>query len=360
MARKRTKYDARQLELPLSREAKLALIRSAMRPEPIGATSWAGVVRLLEQVHYCSQRDGCFAYVETLAAKLHVSKRTVRRYRASSEAAGVLKASPRIDRGSHRSNEWSIDWDRLRQLSGGAVKLSGGAVKLSAPIKGTVFHQCLPSVSSEKPPPPAPTPPRGSDWVVVVEMLFNLGLVDAAPIAIAREAGVTAEEVERIALHYQAHPGAWQPGAIHFRLRSARPGQDPASGWPPPAAAYVRVQERAAREKHDAARQAKWTEEQVQADVDAAHLEELERRHGAALDALDREAFDRFAREVLDEAHKRLYRVDRKKGRRSPLVRRPLLEAMEAREEGRGKREEDARSLPSPVIAHNCLPKGKA
>jgi hypothetical protein len=46
--------------------------------------------------------------------------------------------------------------------------------------------------------------------------------------------GLTPEYVDQLIDAWASKPGAWAPGALHFRIANAVPSQDPAEGWPQP------------------------------------------------------------------------------------------------------------------------------
>lgn len=104
----------------------------------------------------------------------------------------------------------------------------------------------LPDPTQQKtPPPPNQTGAESGTvveiseddvWTRLTTRLLGLGL-DLAPetLQTARSAGKSPDYVSAVLEHYEAHPGAWQPGAIRMRL--TRPGkllQEPDQGWPPP------------------------------------------------------------------------------------------------------------------------------
>ncbi len=149
------------------------------------------------------------------------------------------------------------------------------------------------------PPPPTPVALRAqcataTDWQAVVVECAALGIADRqAVVAAARQAGVSPAEALALCDYYRSRSGAWGPGALAWRLRNAAPGCDPASGWPPPAKAYlVRRAAQAAAENSSARRgEAVATAERVR-DSDAAlerawseHGHEIERALAAGGDA---------------------------------------------------------------------------
>jgi len=71
-------------------------------------------------------------------------------------------------------------------------------------------------------------------WGPVVKHLKLIGLVDAATaVRAARDNGLDHAAVLAIAEHWSASGGAWEAGALHFRIRTGTPEQGPGDGWPP-------------------------------------------------------------------------------------------------------------------------------
>ena len=101
-----------------------------------------------------------------------------------------------------------------------------------------------------------------------------------------------------IIAHYRAHPGAWKPGLLHWRVRNATPSSSPADGWPLPDKAYAR------RRHDDELREQRRIEQAAlkeRAARDAATTAEREARYGPLVDAL-----------TPDERHKLLPPIMRK------------------------------------------------
>lgn len=73
------------------------------------------------------------------------------------------------------------------------------------------------------------------EWARVIAHLRNLGCNDArAALAAAKSHGLTPQHVRAIADFWQSSNGQWKAGALHFRLRTGTPDQQPAEGWPLP------------------------------------------------------------------------------------------------------------------------------
>ena len=101
----------------------------------------------------------------------------------------------------------------------------------------TIEEQQYQQEEPEKQDPPPQTPPQvpeSAAWREEEDFLKSFG-VTAAPraIAAARERGLRPSDVRRIVDHYRSRPGAWGPGALFARVSESRPGDDPATGWPP-------------------------------------------------------------------------------------------------------------------------------
>ncbi len=119
------KHDPKQTHLPLSRDERLSALR-AIRAEDlqVGRRSWSNVVDLLEQIEFCTMRDGCFAYAETLAARMNgkrgVSRPTFFRTSKLAKELGLLSAMQRTSsRGASQSNEWRVNWAKVMSLAHG-------------------------------------------------------------------------------------------------------------------------------------------------------------------------------------------------------------------------------------------------
>jgi len=106
----------------------------------------------------------------------------------------------------------------------------------------------------------------------------------------ARWRGVTSAEVLAMVAVYRSLPGAWGPGGLHLRVRSALPGADPAEGWPPQDGAYRRRIEKervAIEDQHrEQQRNAQRKEREDQERLEIARLLALEESHADALDAM--------------------------------------------------------------------------
>jgi hypothetical protein len=82
------------------------------------------------------------------------------------------------------------------------------------------------------------------DFDFLIAELYAAGVDQAADaIRIAREQGLSADQVAAIVEHWRAHGGglecaAWGPGALCWRLKNARPQLPADRGWPQPSKAF--------------------------------------------------------------------------------------------------------------------------
>jgi hypothetical protein len=140
-----------QTKLLLSRDERLdALV--ATKPEDVGVKrrAWRNVFELLRQIEFCGGRsENSFACVETLAARMGVSERTVQRAAAVAIGAGLLVRSARHRHNGQASNEWAIQWDRIA-LAAGTLPEKAQSKKLSP----------TPDVVSPTPDELSPTPDK--------------------------------------------------------------------------------------------------------------------------------------------------------------------------------------------------------
>lgn len=110
-----------------------------------------------------------------------------------------------------------------------------------------LVHQCpsIPSPSNPNPsnskPPPPPTDGQGPDrmeveevsWESLKSILQALGMGDAkSALSQAKKAGLTPAAVQAIVAHFQATPGVWDIGGLHYRISNATRGAAPSDNWP--------------------------------------------------------------------------------------------------------------------------------
>ena len=126
----------------------------------------------------------------------------------------------------------------------------------------------------------------------------------------AKQRGLPPVEVVAIVEHFESKPGAWTPGAICFRIRNGRPGQDPSEGWPKVSDGYkreVRAQDL------DKQRQQRYHESgELAAILEQERLDndQLERECGDEFDKLPEDERLQLAQEVLSLAQLDRYRHD--------------------------------------------------
>lgn len=84
--------------------------------------------------------------------------------------------------------------------------------------------------------------------------------------------------------HYLAEPGAWQVGALVYRLQHLEAGEDPTKGWPKPTPAGERPEATAAAMAQKAQMRRQATADRRRAERRRKHLAALEAKHGARLD----------------------------------------------------------------------------
>lgn len=180
--RKTRQEDRRQTLLLLSRKQRLDAVQ-AIDPDQlgIGRRTWANIVDLLTQIEVCTSPDGCFAYAETLAARMRVGAGVSRAtlFRASKQARelGLLESFGRVNRQGTQSNEWRVNWHRVsvlaqaagweplpepapppdrRKTETGVAQTETGGSHSETPLIGIVSRQFRPSKTS-RPGSPAAT-----------------------------------------------------------------------------------------------------------------------------------------------------------------------------------------------------------
>lgn len=268
---------------------------------------------------------------------LNMSRETAKRGVADLVRNSLLIKTETKSRSGKQANTYKIVWATLRAIGDGeAFELKKPKSRKSAkspvetasqestqvviPATGQIEvdpGHCDPSDGSQRPPDPGhsdpslhiaplrinnPPPSLGSgsppDWAEVEEDLFSLGVgAAAAAIREARNRECQPADVARLIAHYRSQPGAWGPGAIHDRVCSARPGEDPTSGWAVPSADWQRQQQQArqAEQREQASRESAELRNERQDRQAASQQREAE--FGPLLDAMrDEDCLD-FARE---------------------------------------------------------------
>ena len=142
-----------------------------------------------------------------------------------------------------------------------------------------------------------PADDRPADWSGVEGDLISLGIKAAgAAIRTAQGRGCQPADILRLIDHARSKPGAWGPGAIHDRVRVARPGENPATGWAVESDAWQRAQkqQQQAAQRDRAAQQA--AQRRAQRAQRRESDERLEREFGPVLDELTPAAVLDFSR----------------------------------------------------------------
>jgi len=295
-----------QTRLALSRDARLELLaRVDYLRAGLRARQWELLRRLCEALEESTDREGR-ASLATLATKCRCSERTIRRAADCGRRAGVILTVPTYDDQGRSANEWRVAWDRLAILAGwtssgdGQVpdkKLSGTG-RHRGNLAGTDDLFVSPSGKLLKPPPSHPNQAshreaiavpsgdfphradggRREDFLRLEQELYAAGVDRAgAALAAARDQGLALDDVAALVEHWRRHGGgsefaAWGPGALCWRLQTARPQLPPDRGWPQPSPAFERHQ----RQRRElAAAQAAARERQLRARSAAATTAEL-------------------------------------------------------------------------------------
>ena len=284
----------RQRLLPLTRSDHLRLIDAArLELDGVSDRAIANVRTLLTALEYCTGRDGCHPYRETIAHKMgRVSTRTVTRAIATAQALGILTVAPQVDRSGQHSNEYRIEWETLARLC-----------KQQPPLRLDTVSSPLDTVSSPYKENnllnlkllQSPPSPEATDWVVVVEELRSVGVIDRdGTCDAASSAGLCPEDVLRIVGHWRDRPAAWSVAQLVYRVKHAA-GIDEKAGWPPPDALWERraaKDTRDARIARDAARDAlsRQSESERIREVEAerAKAADIAQRFGPQLDRMTR------------------------------------------------------------------------
>lgn len=142
-----------------------------------------------------------------------------------------------------------------------------------------------------------PAEDRPADWSGLEGELIGLGIKAAgAAIRTAQGRGCQPADIRRLIDHARSKPGAWGPGAIHDRVRVARPGENPATGWAVESDAWQRAQ----KQQQQAAQRDRDAQQAAQRRAQRAARREadqrLEREFGPVLDELTPAAVLDFAR----------------------------------------------------------------
>ncbi len=72
------------------------------------------------------------------------------------------------------------------------------------------------------------------DWGKVGKALVECGVNGAQELIEHCKHQLTPTDVGMIIRHWRSRPGAWESGALYFRIRNAQPAAPPDRNWPPP------------------------------------------------------------------------------------------------------------------------------
>ena len=137
------------------------------------------------------------------------------------------------------------------------------------------------------------------DWKRIVERLQRLGMSEASALiarARASDEPVEPHYIAELIDHWRARPGAWKLGGLHYRIRTARPGQAIDDGWPPPAESYVRTRTRQASDRRYEQTQRNVAKERRDRKAETVEWEQdIEKIFGPELDAMSQEELDCLA-----------------------------------------------------------------
>jgi len=249
-----------------------------------------------------------------LAYFLEWSRNTVLRTVHLAESHGLLDVTRRRDprTKAQLENEYAVNWPAIRRLAErkpatdprGDPPLPQGETPRKPPCQnGTTQSQNgtppVPKWDSHKEDPvlSCTTSLRSStlplltrEWTGVVGDLLKRGVGGAEPACRkAIDAGASVEDVLRLIAHWDARPGAWGEGALYLRIVRQRPGLPIDAAWDPMRPGWEARQRQAAQAASGGQLERSAAEARRRQADDVARRRDLERRHGAALDAMDRE-----------------------------------------------------------------------
>lgn len=144
------------------------------------------------------------------------------------------------------------------------------------------------------------SPPTPQGELEVEEEIQKRGVVRASQaLNAARANGCGLDQIRMVLEFFDSKPGAWDGGALYERLRGLRPDQLVGAGWPDPSPAYELDERRRRRDESYRQKQTKQQQEAAEREAARKRELELEQRHGAAVDAMDRNEAERILRERL-------------------------------------------------------------
>ena len=323
--------ELKQQVLPLSRGEKFALLKAAHFPA-LSRAETRNLRQLLEKIEAFALAGSRFS-VKRLCDLCDLGPTALRRTIKHGSLLGVLAAlgQSRSD-GSTAANEYRVQWDALIALDRtvGSVdsSIADGSIALDRTVgsvdssiaDGSIEGGGVPNRKAPLPNRNPPLPNRNPffpslipswipSWIPSLNSSSSFPLDDPlawqeveeellkCKVAMAHDCcsqarwrGVTSDEVLAMVAVYRSLPGAWGPGGLHLRVRSALPGADPAEGWPPQDGAYRRridaIEDQHREQQRNKERVAQRKEREDQERLEIARLLALEESHADALDAM--------------------------------------------------------------------------
>lgn len=214
--------------------------------------------------------------------------RHVRRILKTLESKELVERNER----SGMTTEYRVRWERLldpgHQCPGSDSAATSNPGHPSPPTPDTddlpprtpksshPGHPCPPNLPLNLPNEPSPS---NSTWREVEDELEKEGMAKATEaIAGTRKRGYTSEQALLVIQHYRANAGAWKPGALFARLTSVGSNIAIEEGWPDPAAAFLRDQQRAKEARQRATdAEAKREADKKRAFEEQQHANEIKR-----------------------------------------------------------------------------------
>ncbi len=212
-----------------------------------GTTAFAVLAVLCRHANSNGQ---CYPAIGTIAKTLGLSRRTVQSAIRTLECAQVISVTAKNRDGRTLSNCYHVpiakgetdcthaadrtgEADRTpecNRLHGEGAAYCTGRVQPTAP-KG----QPKEGRPKKGPPPPKSDGDDGELWKSLVDDLKSLGVVAARKALESAQAGSAhPDDVAAVIEHYQSNLGAWNPGALQYRVSHASPSLAGSDGWPPP------------------------------------------------------------------------------------------------------------------------------
>lgn len=248
---------------PETRASRLAAIRGLRLCPQATSHQTARIRRLLEQIEVCSALDGSGSNIrqETLAGKLLITERTLRRWLTLAVEEGLIEFwDTWTIRGRRRTIK--ICWERVldgpgrRQLffafdgvqtgqksdcpvPNNQVDVCTHSVEMSGPNKEDLFSKDI-QERTPLPPEAAPlasaradrAPGREEEWEEARETVESRGvMLGGSAVAACRRRGCEPWQVLAVVRFYDRFRDRWRsPGALYRRLEVLRPGNVPEAG----------------------------------------------------------------------------------------------------------------------------------